>query len=228
MGGQACVLYGAAEFSRDLDLAILTDKNNFKNFQNALNVLQASPIAIPQFDKKYLELGLAIHFRCKHPDVNNLRIDIMSKMRGVDAFEFLWKRRTTFSLGNDNPLDVLSLPDLVKAKKTQREKDWPMISRLIEVNYFENRDSPNDEQLEFWFTEMRTPSILIELASLFPDHCNKFLSTRPLLIFALDNNNIKLSDELDKERKSEIEADQIYWKPLKKKLIELKSQRFKK
>jgi hypothetical protein len=25
MGGQACVLYGAAEFSRDLDLALLPD-----------------------------------------------------------------------------------------------------------------------------------------------------------------------------------------------------------
>lgn len=28
MGGQACVLYGAAEFSRDLDLALLPDPTN--------------------------------------------------------------------------------------------------------------------------------------------------------------------------------------------------------
>ena len=28
MGGQACVLYGAAEFSRDLDLALLPDPAN--------------------------------------------------------------------------------------------------------------------------------------------------------------------------------------------------------
>jgi hypothetical protein len=28
MGGQACVLYGAAEFSRDLDLALLPDPDN--------------------------------------------------------------------------------------------------------------------------------------------------------------------------------------------------------
>ena len=28
MGGQACVLYGAAEFSRDTDLAILADADN--------------------------------------------------------------------------------------------------------------------------------------------------------------------------------------------------------
>jgi hypothetical protein len=28
MGGQACVFYGAAEFSRDLDLPILADPEN--------------------------------------------------------------------------------------------------------------------------------------------------------------------------------------------------------
>ena len=28
MGGQACVLYGAAQFSRDLDLAVLADASN--------------------------------------------------------------------------------------------------------------------------------------------------------------------------------------------------------
>jgi len=31
MGGQACVLYGAAEFSRDPDLAILAGPENYQN-----------------------------------------------------------------------------------------------------------------------------------------------------------------------------------------------------
>jgi hypothetical protein len=30
----------------------------------------------------------------------------------------------------------MGLPDLVQAKKTQPDKDWPMIRRLVEVNYF--------------------------------------------------------------------------------------------
>jgi len=33
MGGQACVLYGAAEFSRDLDLAVLPDPANLDRLQ---------------------------------------------------------------------------------------------------------------------------------------------------------------------------------------------------
>lgn len=36
MGGQACVLYGAAEFSRDLDLALLSDPDNLDRLASAL------------------------------------------------------------------------------------------------------------------------------------------------------------------------------------------------
>jgi hypothetical protein len=35
MGGQACVFYGGAEFSRDTDLAILADPENLKRLQQA-------------------------------------------------------------------------------------------------------------------------------------------------------------------------------------------------
>ena len=36
MGGQACVLYGAAEFSRDTDLLILADAANLARLEAAL------------------------------------------------------------------------------------------------------------------------------------------------------------------------------------------------
>ena len=41
IGGQACVFYGAAEFSRDCDVVILADEDNFKNLNAALAELQA-------------------------------------------------------------------------------------------------------------------------------------------------------------------------------------------
>ena len=41
MGGQACVLYGASEFSRDTDLAVFADAANLSRLQSALDVLQA-------------------------------------------------------------------------------------------------------------------------------------------------------------------------------------------
>jgi hypothetical protein len=49
MGGQACVLYGAAEFSRDLDLALLPDPTNLDHLQEALADLDAEVIAVPPF-----------------------------------------------------------------------------------------------------------------------------------------------------------------------------------
>ena len=46
MGGQACVLYGAAEFSRDLDLALLPDPANLQQLDGALLELDAKSIAV--------------------------------------------------------------------------------------------------------------------------------------------------------------------------------------
>jgi hypothetical protein len=41
MGGQACVFYGAAEFSRDTDLAILASSENLAKLDKALADLDA-------------------------------------------------------------------------------------------------------------------------------------------------------------------------------------------
>jgi hypothetical protein len=35
MGGQACIVYGAAEFSRDVDLAVLASPNNNEDWGGA-------------------------------------------------------------------------------------------------------------------------------------------------------------------------------------------------
>ncbi|MFN7333148.1 MAG: hypothetical protein ACK5ST_00940, partial [bacterium] len=152
IGGQACVLYGAAEFSRDCDIVILAKEANFENLNAALAELQAECIAIPEFKAEYLERGHAIHFRCKHSDVDGLRIDVMSKLRGCAPFEQLWERRTTIQDENANAVyEVLAIEDLVRAKKTQRDKDWPMIRRLVEAHYDENQDSHNEAMVQFWF-----------------------------------------------------------------------------
>jgi hypothetical protein len=53
MGGQACVFYGAAEFSRDADFAIIADGVNLARLRKVLAELQASPIAVPPFQAKH-------------------------------------------------------------------------------------------------------------------------------------------------------------------------------
>lgn len=62
MGGQACVFYGAAEFSRDVDFVILAEPENLRRLQAALHELKAEVIAIPAFEASYLHRGLVILF----------------------------------------------------------------------------------------------------------------------------------------------------------------------
>jgi len=89
MGGQACVFYGAAEFSRDVDLLVIADPENLECVQAALKDLEAECIAVPPFSPEYLRRGHAVHFRCHHPDAADIRVEGMSSLRGVDPFPAL-------------------------------------------------------------------------------------------------------------------------------------------
>ncbi len=95
MGGQACILYGAAEFSRDTDLAVLASPANLSRLRRALGDLEASVIAVLPFEAKYLRRGHAVHFRCQHPEALGMRVDVVTRMRGVDSFSRLWSRRNS-------------------------------------------------------------------------------------------------------------------------------------
>src|SRR5438876_10402267 len=97
----------------------------------------------------------------------------MSRMRGVDTFEKLWSRRTTVELPDGTKFDLLSLPDLVQAKKTQRDKDWPMIRRLLEADFFARRQSAAAGDVRFWLRELRTPELLIAVAAAHPEACSR-------------------------------------------------------
>ena len=225
MGGQACVLYGAAEFSRDTDLAILSNSENLSRLGRALKELQADVIAVPPFEARYLRKGHAIHFRCRVPEAAGMRIDVMTRMRGVDSFAKLWKRRTTMVFEDGAKCEVMSLPDLVLAKKTQRDKDWPMVRRLIEVNYFANSAQSNADQIRFWLLELRTAALLIELAEKQGRLPRSLIRKRPLLELAKPGNETELSEALLEEERLEREADRQYWLPLRAELEKLRPAR---
>lgn len=226
MGGQACVFYGAAQFSRDTDLALHAEPANLDRLRGALHELHADVIAVPPFEQTYLDMGLAVHFRCAHPDALDMRIDVLSVMRGVAPFARLWERRTTIQ-SDGEPMDLLSLPDLVQAKKTQRDKDWPMLAALVEVSFRTSGDAPRSEQIAFWLAELRSPHSLIEAVERFPREAQLATQSRSLLSAArLDNEpalRALLRDEEDRER----ELDRQYWQPLKATLEQLRLSRRK-
>ena len=222
MGGQACVFYGSSEFSRDIDLAILISPENIKKLNNFLTLSQSINIAVPTLDLSYLEKGHAIHFRSTLPEMLNLRIDIMSKMRGVDNFEKLWERRTILELEQNLQINLLSIADLVKAKKTARDKDWPMIRKLVESDFFNQANNTSKEKITFFLMELRTPEILIKHANQHKSIATELAAKRSLLKFALSGDKQALISALQLEEDQERSADKIYWEPLKKELEKLR------
>jgi hypothetical protein len=222
MGGQACVFYGAAEFSRDTDLLILTDAANLERLEAALRDLQAERIAVPPLALDYLQRGHAVHFRCHHPDAASIRVDVMSRLRGVEDFEVLWARRTTLTDTDGTVYELLSLPDLVQAKKTQRSKDWPMLQRLLEAHYLQHRAESTLEQRRFWLHELRTPELLVEAAQQWPDVAEQITGQRPLLLLAKSGQLDQLREALWAEEQVERQHDREYWQPLKAELERLR------
>ena len=172
MGGQACVFYGAAQFSKDVDLALLASEENFSRLLSALGELNAKRIAVPPFEPALLARGHAVHFRCQGGEAAGLRVDVMTRLRDLPDFEVLWARRTTIGDENGETFELFSLEDLVQAKKTQREKDWPMIDALIEGHYRALGGEPTPERVAFWLAESRTPERLIGLAQRLPKRSN--------------------------------------------------------
>jgi len=69
MGGQACVFYGAAQVSKDIDFLVLAEPENFARLQAALAELQAERIAVPPFDPA----ALARHRAARHDPLSRAR-----------------------------------------------------------------------------------------------------------------------------------------------------------
>ncbi len=217
MGGQACILYGASEFSRDVDLAIYANPDNLNRLQGALDELGASVTAVPPFTREYLERGHAVHFRCATAD--DMRLDIMAVMRNVPDFETCWERRTIATLDEVGEVDVMGLEDLVAAKKTRRDKDWPMIRRLVDVHYAEFANEPTDSRVTFWLRELRTPEALVDCVRRAPEAAHRAAAERDAVALAVHSASRagvlwSIQTALDDEEARERRADELYWRPL--------------
>ena len=114
-----------------------------------------------------------------------MRLDVMSVMRGVAAFRGTLGTSGHGGGGLGDAHDLSSLPDLVQAKKTQRDKDWPMLRRLLEADLIQHQAAPTPARIRFWFGECRSAQPLIALAQGHPELAAQAASSRPLLSFAI-------------------------------------------
>ena len=222
MGGQACVLYGAVQFSKDVDFVLLASEENFGRLHNALTELNAVRIAVPPFDPAVLARGHAVHFRCRGGIAVGLRVDLMTRLRGVRSFDQLWSHRATITDQYGNEIDLLAINDLVQAKKTQRDKDWPIIGALVEGHYLSYAGEPTPERIQFWLGEARTAERLINLAHRFPTEAARARLQRGLLNLAILAQEEPLREARDAEERAEKARDRDFWMPLKLELEEFR------
>lgn len=137
ISGQAAILYGAATFSEDIDIWLCPNADNVNRFINALKTCGARYYKItPPLTPLYLLKGHGFHFFVPSPEKNDLFLDVMGVPPRVPEFETAWKRsariKTPWGI-----LPVVSIPDLIELKKTQRLEDYPVISRLV-LKYCDN------------------------------------------------------------------------------------------
>ena len=224
MGGQACILYGAAEFSRDIDIAVSVDPANLARLRSALRSLKAETIFFPPLSEEALRRGHACHFKCRARGLRDVRLDVMSVMRGADGFAKLWARRTRRTLPGVGSVNLMSVEDLVRIKKTQREKDWPMVKRLVEADIVGAR-RVKAGRARFWLRECRTAETLAELADRFPGLAREEWIRRPALLRAMNGDLAGSERALRLERERERLRDRRYWAPLRAELERWRMER---
>jgi len=129
VGGQAAILYGASHFSQDLDLWIDPGDDNVRRFLDALRDLRARVHKLtPPLTRAALDRGHGFHFLIPLRE-GAVYLDVMGRPPRVGRFAEAWKRAENMPTPWSR-LPVVSIPDLVEMKKTNRPADYDVITRL--------------------------------------------------------------------------------------------------
>jgi hypothetical protein len=142
IGGQASILYGAAHFSQDLDIWIDPRDDNVRRFVGAMEDLGARVHKLtPPLARAYLDRGHGFHFLVPLRE-GRVYLDVMGRPPRVGSFTAAWKRSESMPTPWGR-LPVVSIPDLVELKKTNRPADYDVITRLALIRIGrEDRPSP--------------------------------------------------------------------------------------
>lgn len=132
VSGQATILYGAANFSEDVDLWVEGSAENLNRLLDALRLSQASYYKLtPPLTAEFARRHHGFHFTLPSPeDASTVYLDVMCRPPRVGMFAEALQRSTTFDT-QWGTLRTIGIVDLVELKKTQRPRDYPVISRLV-------------------------------------------------------------------------------------------------
>ena len=129
ISGQASILYGAATFSEDVDVWLRPGLPNAQRLLRALASQRARVYKLtPPLTLRNMRFGHGFQFTLARGK-DTLFLDVTAAPPRVGAFEEARGRATVMD-GPFGPVPVVSVPDLVELKKTQRFLDYDVISNL--------------------------------------------------------------------------------------------------
>lgn len=231
ISGQASVLYGAAQFSEDIDLWLAPGMENLQGF---LKVLQKSNASIykltPPLTRSYFLRGHGFHFKLPEETFAPAYLDVMARPPRVGSFQAALRHalRIRCDWGN---LPVVSIPDLVELKKTRRAADYDVISNLVRI-FVNSMEKPKRNVLTWALNNVFRVEDAIWIFEKWPE-AKRLLSRSHRswlkLISTPRNVNItfysRAQNLLSKEIAKYQIADIRYWSPIIQELRELRKNR---
>lgn len=133
ISGQASILYGAAQFSEDIDLWVRPTTLNLRRLRRALARARARVYKLtPPIELRYARRGHGFHFTL--PGSDTVFLDIMAVPPRVGPFAAAARRarRLASPWGR---LPVVAPEDLVLLKQTRRQADYEVISNLVRLSF---------------------------------------------------------------------------------------------
>jgi hypothetical protein len=128
ISGQACVLYGASEFTEDIDLWVEPRTRNARRCLEALASINARVYKLtPSFRVSLLKKGHGFHYR-----VGELYVDIMGRPPRVGDFSSALRRSRKINT-DWGTLPVVSPEDLAQLKLTDRPADYGAVSGVVRM-----------------------------------------------------------------------------------------------
>lgn len=142
------MLYGAAQFSEDIDLWLAPTIANIRAFLVVLKKADASVYKLtPSLNRSYLLHGHEFHFRLPEEEFQLAYLDFMGCPPRVGPFSSAFRRAPRFQCDWGN-IPVVAISDLVELKKTRHAADYDVISNLAKIR-LRSKKKP-DRRLLLW------------------------------------------------------------------------------
>jgi hypothetical protein len=236
ISGQATILYGAATFSEDVDLWVEPTEPNFERFKAALRASAARYYKLtPALTVANAAERHGFHFVLPSPeDGLEIFLDVMGFPPRVGSFDAaLAASRDIQTRWGD--LHTVGIKDLVELKKTQRPRDYPIISRLALAYFDELAANPAPQDLAWVLENIFSLPELLRLFIEHPEQVERLPPATPELVvraarLMTQDGSLEqsledaLEDWLDQRTLPLRRADRHFWRTVIDALRRLRAQ----